>query len=195
MEFAEVVRRRRMVRRFLSDPVEGAALDRVLDAGLRAPSAGHAQCVELVVLRAGAVERYWAVAAGGRTSAWLEGLRTAPVLITVWTSERAYRDRYAEADKQGAELVAPWWWVDAGMSVEAMLLAAVDVGLGACFFGLPPGGEADVRAFVGQPAHLQAVGVVALGHPHPDDRPGRSAARPRRADRVRLFDDSQQNFG
>ena len=34
-----------------------------------------------------------------RDSRWLRGMRTAPVLILVWTSQEAYLDRYAEPDK------------------------------------------------------------------------------------------------
>lgn len=188
-----------MVRRFTAEPVNDNVLQTILNAGLRAPSAGHTQAVEFVALTDAAVADFWQLTAAGRTSSWLDGLRTAPALVQVWTSETAYRDRYAESDK-AAELVAPWWWVDAGMAVEAMLLAAVDASLGACFFGLPPGREDDVRAHYALRDDLRAVGVVALGRPHPDARPGRSAARPRRADRVHLVrdpqgKDSQQNFG
>ena len=60
----------------------------------------------------------------------------------VWTDEGAYLDRYAEPDKgwtdrDPARWSAPYWWVDAGMGAMAALLAAVDHGLGACFFGVP----------------------------------------------------------
>ena len=70
-------------------------------------------------------------------------MRTAPVLVLVWTAPGAYLDRYAQADKgwtdrDPARWTAPYWHVDAGMSVLAMLYAAVDAGLGACFFGVPP---------------------------------------------------------
>ena len=74
---------------------------------------------------------------------WLAGMRTAPVLVLVWTAPGAYLDRYAEPDKgwtdrDPARWTAPYWYVDAGMAVLAMLYAAVDEGLGACFFGVPP---------------------------------------------------------
>ena len=201
MEFAETVRRRRMVRRFTAGPVPDDALRAVLEAGLRAPSAGHTQAVEFAVCLGGAVDDFWSLTAHqGETtntgsSAWLDGLRTAPVLVEVWTTKSAYRARYAEPDKARAELVAPWWWVDAGMAVEAMLLAAVDQGLGACFFGLPPGREDALRAAAGLPADRTAVGVLALGHAHPDAAPGRSSSRPRRSDRVHFLTGSQENCG
>ena len=51
------------------------------------------------------------------------------------------------------------------MAVLAMLLAAVDQGLGACFFGVPPDRIAAVRERFGVPADQELVGVVSLGSP------------------------------
>jgi nitroreductase len=108
----------------------------------------------------------------------------APALAVVVTEPSAYARRYAEPDKAAAGLGSvgawpvPYWWVDAGMAVENILLAAVAEGLGACFFGLfdhEPALLADLRV----PAGRRAVGTIALGHPAPDE-PGRSAARDRR---------------
>ena len=88
---------------------------------------------------------YWAVTTANRDSAaGSRGMRTAPVLILVWTSQEAYLDRYAEPDKGWtdrdlARWTAPYWYVDAGMAGAGALLRAVDQGLGACFFGVPAG--------------------------------------------------------
>src|SRR5689334_14417433 len=61
MEFREVVRRRRMVRRFDPDrPVASDVLDEVLYAAQRAPSAGFSQGWDFVVLAEGADRRrFW----------------------------------------------------------------------------------------------------------------------------------------
>ena len=71
----------------------------------------------------------------------------------------------------------PYWWVDAGMASEHLLLGAVAAGLGACFFGLFDHEDA-VLAGLGVPDGWRVVGTVALGHPAPDP-PGLSASRPR----------------
>ncbi|HJR26572.1 MAG TPA: nitroreductase family protein, partial [Acidimicrobiales bacterium] len=61
-----------------------------------------------------------------------------------------------------------------------LLLGAVELGLGACFFGLF-GQEPAVLAALGVPEGWRAVGTVALGQPAPDaDEPGRSSSRGRR---------------
>jgi nitroreductase len=75
----------------------------------------------------------------------------------------------------------PYWWVDAGMAVEHVLLGAVDRGLGACFFGLFDQ-ETAVLSALGVPEGWRAVGTIALGHPLDGaDEDGRSVARGRRS--------------
>lgn len=188
MEFADVLRRRRMVRRYDGErPIAPAVLDRVVRAGLRGPSAGFSQGVELLVLAAPVdVERYWrATVSPGPPDAWLRGMRTAAALVVCLSDPRAYLDRYAEADKGQADRdpagwPVPYWDVDAGMGAALMLLAAVDEGLGACFFGVPGPRHEAVRDAFGIPTGLRLVGVVALGYPASDERPAGSGRRRRR---------------
>ena len=73
MELSEALRRRRMVRRFVGDrPVAAEDVERILDAALRAPSAGHTQGVTLLVLAtAEQVDDYWRLTAGEASNAWL----------------------------------------------------------------------------------------------------------------------------
>ncbi len=171
MELGEVRRRRRMVRRYDPEvPVPAEALERILGAGLAVPSAGFTQAVSLLVLDGADVERYWAATTDPDVppDRWLTGLRTAPVLIGVWTEPDAYLDRYAQPDKgwtdrDPARWTAPYWWVDPGMTALALLYAAVDEGLGACFFGTPPARIDAVRAAFGVPEGHRLVGIVSLG--------------------------------
>ena len=64
----------------------------------------------------------------------------------------------------------PWWDVDTGMAAQLLLLGATDLGLGACFFGVPPERHDAVREAFGVPADRRLVGAVSLGHPAPDRR-------------------------
>jgi len=116
-------------------------------------------------------------------------MRTAPVLVLVWTSEEAYLDRYAEPDKgwtdrDSARWSAPYWFVDAGMASMAALMSAVDQDLAACFFGIPVGRISAVRETFGVPTSQLSVGVVSLGYPPPQPGPepvlGSPARRPRK---------------
>lgn len=171
MEFDQVLRRRRMVRAYdATRDVPPAALEAVLAAALRAPSAGFTQGVSLLVLTsAGQRAAYWRTTAH-RETGWLRRMRTAPVLVLVWTSREAYLDRYAEPDKGWSDREidhwsAPFWFVDAGMASMAALLSAVDHGLGACFFGVPAERIPAVRETFGVPVEQLSVGVISLGYP------------------------------
>lgn len=183
MEFAEVVRRRRMVRRYTAEPVDEEVIERVVEAGTRVPSAGFSQGQSFVIVTDEATRRAIAeladephyVAAG--FDPWIS---TAPVHIVVCCSERVYRDRYDEPDKyDGADQhwPVPYWWVDAGASMQNILLAAVDENLGAGFLGVHsiPG----LKNLLDIPADVDPIGVVTLGHPAAD-RPSGSLARGRR---------------
>jgi nitroreductase len=191
-----LVRRRRMVRSFHDAPVDGPALERVLDAARRGPSAGHAQGSELLVLQAPeARARFWdgALPEPRRATFPWPGLLRAPVLIVPLADEGAYRLRYAEPDKARSGLGSlgpddpwpvPYWMTDTAMGVMLLLLAAEAEDLGALLFALP-GEPVEVLAPFGVPDGLHPLGVVAVGHADGEDRPGLSSDRPRRgADEV-----------
>jgi nitroreductase len=186
MEFRDVLRRRRMIRSYREDrQVPADALDAILGAALRAPSAGFTQGVSLLVLSSATERETFWQAATEANSTWLRGMRTAPVLVLVWTSDQAYLDRYAEPDKgwtdrDPARWSAPYWYVDAGMASMAALLAAGDHDLGACFFGIPTARIAAVRETFGVPPNQLSVGVISLGYPVPAPAIGSPTRRPRR---------------
>jgi nitroreductase len=193
MEFGEVVRSRRMVRDF--DParaVPAGVVERALGHAIRAPSAGFSQGWDFLVLDdPGHVDRYWEVAADpddpdDGVDDWLRGMRKAPVLVVCLGHKAAYLDRYAEDDKGEADRdegrwPVDYWDVDTGMAALLILLTAVDEGIGACLFGVPVPRHDAVRAAFDIPSSRSFVGVVALGHPAPDEqRMGSARTRPRR---------------
>ena len=106
MDLHEAIRRRAMVRSFATDPVDPVVLDTVMQAALRAPSAGNTAGTSWVVLEGSTqTALYWECAtdqAWRSTSARWPGLRRAPVILLAYTSAEAYVARYAEADKAGS---------------------------------------------------------------------------------------------
>ncbi|MGH9165963.1 MAG: nitroreductase family protein [Acidimicrobiales bacterium] len=188
MEFQDVVRRRAMTRDFQDRPLPGGALDRILANALRAPSAGFTQGAAFVVLEGRTeTERFWShtLAEEDRSAFPWPGLLRAPAVVIPLAGRQAYLDRYAEADKARTGLATeagwpvPYWDVDCGFAAMAMLLTAVDLGLGALFFGIFKGQAALLEA-LGVPDGHRPIGAVALGHPSPTDRPSSSTARRRR---------------
>jgi len=188
MEFAEVVRRRRMVRDYDPDrPVPPEVRERLLEHAIHAPSAGFSQGWAFLVLEDPEDrQRYWATTAtDGPPDPWLRRMARAPLLVVVLSSKTAYLDRYAEPDKgwtdrDESRWAVPYWDVDAGMAALLMLLTAVDEGLGACFFGVPAERLDAFRTAFAVPPEFRPVGCVSVGYRGDDDRRSPSLRRGRR---------------
>ena len=188
MEFRTVVRRRHMVRDYDPDrPVPPELRERLLQHAIRAPSAGFSQGWAFLVLESAEErDRFWTATTDGRTpDGWLTRMRRAPLLIVPMSHRGAYLERYAEPDKgwtdrAEARWPVPYWDVDTGMAALLMLLTAVDEGLGACFFGIPPEHLTSFRAAFGVPSEYTPIGCVSLGYPGTEDRRSPSLRRGRR---------------
>jgi nitroreductase len=177
-----------MVRAFAARPVAAADVDALIDLARHAPAAGNTDGRDFLVLDTPeAVAAYWdtTLPADRRGSFRWPGLLAAPVLVAVLVRPDSWVERYAEPDKartglghDGDAWPVPYWWVDGGMAAMTILHGAVDVDLGALFFGTFEH-EGAVRARFGVPDDRRIVGVIALGHPVPHEA-GRSAARHRR---------------
>lgn len=178
MEFKEVIRRRRMVRHFTDEPLGADVVERILLAGLRAPSAGYSQGYALISLESEEErERLWATHSPSTTPAgWSpdvrDGIRRAPLIVVVLSCKDAYLERYARPDKgwtdrDEARWPVPYWHVDAGCVALLLLLAAVDEGLGALLFGVVPDDMAKFKSAFSIPDSHDVVGCVAIGHEDP----------------------------
>ncbi len=110
-----------------------------------------------------------------RQSRWLAGMTRAPLIVVPLANRDAYLDRYAEPDKgwtdrDEARWLVPYWYVDTGFAALLMLLTAVDEGLGAAFFGIPPERVAPFRDAFGVPAGYAPIGALTVGYRAPDHR-------------------------
>jgi nitroreductase len=185
VELDAAIAGRRMSRRFLDTPVAPELVDALLARASRAPSAGHTQGWDWLVLEGREqVDAFWRLDA---SAGWLAapdhpGLLHAPVIIVPLAHHQAYVERYREPDKRGRgpAWTVPYWLTDTAFATMLILLGAVDEGLGALFFALHADPRATVAAF-GVPDDREPLGAVAIGWPDPDDRPGSSSRRPRRS--------------
>jgi nitroreductase len=182
-----------MVRDYDPDrPVPAELRERLLEHAIRAPSAGFSQGWAFLVLESPEErQRFWTATTGptpdtsGAPDGWLTRMRRAPLLIVPLSNKSAYLDRYAEPDKgwtdrDESRWPVPYWDVDAGMAALLMLLTAVDEGLGACFFGVPPERVPAFREAFGVPEDHSPVGCVSVGYPGSGDRRSPSLRRGRR---------------
>ncbi|HEU4426812.1 MAG TPA: nitroreductase family protein [Pilimelia sp.] len=182
MEFQEVVRRRRMVRRYDPDrSISPEIVDRIVRNALRAPSAGFSQGWGFLVLDTPEdLARFrTAVRPDADADNWFAAAVEAPLLIVPHANKDAYLDRYAQPDKGfTGEWPAPYWDIDTGFASLLMLLTAVDAGLGACFFGIPVERLAAYREAFGVPDRFRPIGAVSIGYPAEPARDLRDRRKP-----------------
>lgn len=175
MEFADVVRKRRVVRHFTTEPVALSTIEDIAHTAQRAPSAGFSQGISFVLVTDDAKRKEVARLAGEEGYTHPRDARTgmhpfiseAPAQIVICTSEKIYKDRYREPDKAAPgqpemEWPTPYWHTDAGCAMMLLLLAAVDKGLAGAFVGLWD--KQGMRDLLGIPEHFHPIGVVMIGH-------------------------------
>jgi nitroreductase len=185
VDFRDVLTRRRSVRTYADRPVPRDVLERIANAAVVwAPSAGFSQGLRIVVVTDADTRRRIATAAKEDELAALGRApwkAAAPIHMVVLTREDDYHDRYKQQDKLnitgGSEIEwpAPYWYVDAGAAVMALMLAAIDEGLDTAIFGV-----SDLRLLretLGLPEELRFVAVVTMGYPAGGaDEPSSSAS-------------------
>jgi nitroreductase len=196
MEFGDLVRRRRMIRKFEQKAMPDDVLRRVLEVGRHAPSGGFSQGFDFVVLTKPAeLEWFYRTTDDPSDPDPFPGRQpdVAPAcLILPITNKRRYLDRYAQPDKIqfGMDKEENWsipsWTVDTSMAIMLMLLAAVDEGLGAWYLFISRG-ENDVMRELRIPSSCQLLGVIALGYPSAEDKPRGSVFAKRRRPFEEMF--------
>jgi nitroreductase len=174
MEFHDVVMKRRAVRRFEEGGVDRAVIERIARLAQRTPSAGFSQGQRLVVVTDPEARRAVAEICG---EAWYRDefgpwVSECAAQFIPCVSEAIYHRRYQEPDKtleDGSEIdwPVPYWWVDIGATMQTIMLAAVDEGLGCGFIG----NEVEpLRTYLGMPEEFVPIGVMPVGRPLPDVR-------------------------
>jgi len=174
MEFTDVVMKRRAVRRLEEGGVDPEVIERIARLAQRTPSAGFSQGQRLVVVTDPGRRRDVARICG--EEAYLDAfgpwISECAAQFIPCVSEAIYHRRYQEPDKlddDGSEIEwpVPFWWVDIGATMQNVMLAAVNEGLGCGFVG--PDIE-PLRALLGIPDEFTPIGVMPVGRPLPDIR-------------------------
>lgn len=156
MELMDVMRKRRSIRKYKPDKVPKAEIEYVLEAARLAPSWKNSQCWRYVVVTDEATRRRITMT---------EWAAKAPVVIV------ACGDPVKAGDRDGK----PYYMLDVGISMEHLVLAAAERGLGTCWIG----GQLDekaVRAALGVPESHRVVALTPLGYP--DESPDAKARKP-----------------
>lgn len=142
----EAIRSRRNVRSFADRPIEPEHLDRVCEAGRRAPSSQNTQPWDFVLVadRARLVEL---------ATVWVGAGHVATSAATV-----ALVARQPDSEQRRAQV-----HYDLGQATMAMMLAATDLGIGSAHAGV--GDQDRARSILGLPADRFCAYLIALGYP------------------------------
>jgi nitroreductase len=156
MSFLDLARKRQSDRGFLTQPVEGAQIERCLEAARLAPSACNSQPWFFVVVDEPVLRS--AMAAELKDFAMNRFAPTASVLVAVVAEKPALLPRLGGLLKD-----KPYYLLDIGMAVEHFCLQAAEEGLGSCIIGWF--NEAGVKRLLGIPKGKRVPLVIALGYP------------------------------
>ncbi len=146
---------RRSIRKYRDDPVDDATVERLLRAGMAAPSAGNQQPWRFIVIRDRAT-----LAQIPTWHPYARMLPSAPVAVLVL------------GDPAGLKW-AGMWPQDCSACVQNMLIEAELLGLGAVWLGVHPLPEREsaLRELLGIPEHLVPFAVVPFGWPRERKKP------------------------
>jgi nitroreductase len=159
MEAWDAIRARRNVRSYLPDPVSDSDLDRIAEAGWRAPSARNDQHWDFVLVTDhGQLQELSTV---WRGAGHIASAAAAIALIV------------PEPPDERTKLIDQY---DLGQATMAMTIAATDLGIGTGHSSV--GDQQKARAILGVPAgHLVSY---LLGIGYPADRPLKPILKPNR---------------
>jgi nitroreductase len=164
VETWDAIRSRRNVRQYTDQPIERADLERILEAGRRAPSSMNWQPWEFVVVAApeqlAELSKVWQGAGHVAHSA------ATIALVAADPDDDRHRD---------------WLQYDFGQATASMMLTASDLGIGSGHSAVVD--QAQAQRVLGFPDGYFCAYLIALGHPA--DRPLRPITKPDR----RPFDD------
>lgn len=153
MDIYDVIRTRRSVRKYRSDPIPQEVLERVLDAARIAPSGSNRQPARFIVVTSADIKQKLVPMCHDQAF-----IATAPVLICA-----VGRDiKYNRGEWMGDYAMI----VDVAIAVDHLTLAARAEGLGTCWIG--SFNNAAVKEFLKLPEDVNVVALTPLGYPEGD---------------------------
>lgn len=158
-ELDKVIRKRKMIRKYdQTREVPDKIINKLIDNASRAPSAGHTQVQEFVVIKDPSIKRKLRLASVNQ-----EQVEEAPVLIVVCSNTSRSVGRYGERGKEFYSII------DGAFASMLILLTATNEGLGASFVGAF--NDEKVSEILGLPEHVRPIGIIAIGYS--DEKPAR----------------------
>lgn len=159
METWDAIRARRNVRTYLPDPVPAADLDRIAEAGWRAPSAGNRQHWNFIIVTDR--DQLQALSTVWRGAGHIAAAAAAIALVI------------PQYDDDRGRIISQY---DLGQATYAIMVAAADLGIGTGHSSV--GEQEKAREILGVPADHDVAYLIGAGYPA--DRPLKPIRKPDR---------------
>ena len=158
MDFEDVIKKRKMVRKFRQNkPISDKIISKLIRNAHRAPSAGHTQVQEFIIIKDPSIKKKLRIAAVDQ-----EYVEDAPVLIIVCSNTSRSVGRYGIRGRDFYSII------DGAFASMLILLTAVK-GIGACFVGAFD--DIKVSKILEIPKQVRPIGILCVGYP--DEEPER----------------------
>lgn len=149
MDFYEVIKKRKSVRKYKSDPIPDDVLNRILEAGRIAPSAKNIQPWHFIVVKDPEVKKK--VAEASRDQLWMAD---ADIILIGCILEKIAWGRMGGYMSSGP--------VDLAIAMDHMILAAAVEGLGSCWIGAFD--EKKVKEILQVPGDVKVIALTPIGY-------------------------------
>jgi len=159
METWDAIRARRNVRSYTPEPIPDADLERIAEAGRRAPSGGNRQHWDFILVTD--PEQLKALSTVWRGAGHIAGAAAAFALVI------------PQYDDEHGRIISQY---DLGQATYAMMVAAADLGIGTGHSSV--GDQEAAREILGVPGDHDVAYLIGVGYPA--DRPLRPIVKPNR---------------
>jgi len=161
MDFWEVIETRRSIRKYKSESIPEDILNKVLEAARIAPSWSNLQCWKYIVIKDENTKKALAgVLPSGNPVK--KAFTQAPLIIAGCADPE--RSGYIGSQRIGDK---QWHIIDLGISMQQLVLAATNEGLGTCWVCWFS--EKAIKEILNVPANIDVVALTPLGYP--DEEP------------------------
>ncbi|UCD72750.1 MAG: nitroreductase family protein [Candidatus Bathyarchaeota archaeon] len=150
MDFYDVIRTRRSIRSYRSDPISEEVLNRVMDAARIAPSGSNRQPWKFIIVKDESLRQRLASICGG------QNFIAEPPVAVVACGYDIHRNR-------GGYMGEMSILVDVSIAFTHLIQAARAEGLGTCWIGAFDNNQ--VKELLNIPENFYVVAVTPLGYP------------------------------
>lgn len=154
MDFYEVIKKRKSIRKYISRPVEPEKLERIFQAARYAPSWKNMQCWRFIVIE----DKSVIAEVRATCDEWNQKTISddIPMFLILCAVE----------EDSGVREGKSYYLLDAGLAMEHLMLAAANEGLGTCWIGLF--NEEKLKNILNVPAGVRVIAITPLGYPVED---------------------------